>query len=93
MRVVLRTDPAALTVPREAVQTGQNGNFIYVIEEGVAKLRPVTIDRVQDKDIILADGLKGGETVVIEGALLLTNNARVEVRSPAASAAPKKSAS
>ena len=80
VRVTLRTEPEAISVPREAIQNGQAGSFVYVIADGVAKSQPVTVARVQDGDSVIADGLKGGETIVIEGALQLTNNARVEIR-------------
>lgn len=94
VRVTLRNEPDTITVPREAVQAGQSGNFVYVIEEGVAKLRPVTVGRIQDGESIITDGLKGGESIVIDGALALSNNAKVEVRGPvvpaADPAAPKK---
>ena len=89
IRVTLRVEPNTLTVPREAVQVGQTGNYVFVVEDGVAKVRSVTVARIQDTDTIITDGLKGGETVVTEGALLLSNNARVEIRN----APEKKSAS
>ena len=90
VRVTLRSEADTITVPREAVQTGQSGNYVYVIEDNVAKLRPVTVARIQDGESIIAEGLKGGESVVLDGALLLTNNARVEVRAPPDAAAPRK---
>ena len=95
VRVTLRNEPDTVTVPREAVQAGQAGNFVYVIEEGVAKLRLVSVSRIQDGESIITEGLKGGESVVLDGALALSNNARVEVRAApvdpkAAPDAPKK---
>ena len=91
VRVTLRSEADTVTVPREAVQAGQSGNFVYVIEEGTAKLRPVTVARIQDGESIITEGLKGGESVVIDGALALSNNAKVEVRAPVdAGGAPKK---
>lgn len=80
VRVVVRVDPQAITVPRSATQSGQAGNFVYVIDKGVAHVRPVKIARTQDDVDVVAEGLSGGETVVTDGALLLTDGARVEVR-------------
>jgi multidrug efflux system membrane fusion protein len=80
VRVVVRIDPQAVTIPRSAMQPGQNGNFVYVIENGVAKVRPVTLSRTQDDVDVVAEGLQGGETIVIDGALMLIDGARVEVR-------------
>ena len=81
VRVVLRTEPDAISVPREAILIGQSGNYVYVVENGVARVRPVTIGRSQDGRDIIQTGLKGGESVVIDGSLNLQNGSRVEVRS------------
>jgi RND family efflux transporter MFP subunit len=83
VRINLRTEPEALVVPREAVQTGQNGNFVFVVEGETVRVRPVVVNRTQDASIVLASGLQGGETVVTDGHLLLTNGARIVVRQPA----------
>ena len=52
------------------------------------------MSRIQDGESIIAEGLKGGESVVLDGALALSNNAKVEVRAPvdpkAAPDTPKK---
>ena len=80
VRVTLRTEEEAVSVPREAVQSGQAGAFVYVIVDGVAKLQAVSVARIQDGLSVIAEGLIGGETIVIDGALLLTNNAKVEIR-------------
>jgi multidrug efflux system membrane fusion protein len=81
VRITLRVDPDVVSIPREAVQTGQNGNYVYVIEDGVAKVRTVELGRSQEGRDIVASGLKGGEIVVTDGALALTNGARVDTRS------------
>ena len=80
VRVTLRTEPDAISVPREAVQSGQNGNFVFLIADGVAKIKTVKVARVQDGLSVIAEGLAGGEQVVIDGASQLTNNAKVDIR-------------
>ena len=80
VRVTLRTDPDVVSVPRTATQSGQAGNFVYVVENGSARIRPVKVGRFQDGRDIIIDGLKGGETVVSDGALLLIDGSRIEVR-------------
>jgi RND family efflux transporter MFP subunit len=80
VRVTLRTDPDAVTVPREAIQTGQNGSYVFVIENNVARARPVVVDRTVDDKVVIASGLQGSETVVIDGQLLLTEGARTVER-------------
>ena len=81
VRVTLRTEPDTISVPREAVQNGQNGTFVFVIEDNVARTKPVKIARTQDGEAVVAEGLTGTESVVVDGALLLVNNSKVEVRS------------
>ncbi|MDU0341448.1 efflux RND transporter periplasmic adaptor subunit [Bosea rubneri] len=76
VRVTLRVDPEAVTVPREAIQTGQNGSFVFIVEDGLARARTVVVDRTVDDRVVIASGLSGGETVVVDGQLLLTEGAR-----------------
>ncbi len=80
LRIALRTEKNVVSVPRNATQAGQVGNFVYVVENGVARMRPVTIARSHDGRDVVSEGLKGGESVVVEGALSLVNGARVEPR-------------
>jgi membrane fusion protein, multidrug efflux system len=80
VRVTVRTDPDAITIPRSATQSSQIGNFVYVVENGIAHVRPIKIARTQDDVDVVAEGLKGGETIVTDGALLLVDGAKVEVR-------------
>ncbi len=80
VRIQLRVDPNVVSVPREAVQSGQNGNYVYIVEEGTARVRPIELGRFQDNRQVILKGLNGDETVVVDGALALTNGARVETR-------------
>jgi multidrug efflux system membrane fusion protein len=101
IRLIFRTEPDVVVVPRDAVQTGQRGNFVFVSEGGVARVKPVTVSRVIDRESVIASGLQGNETVVTDGQLLLTDGMKVEQRgAPAPAAAndpkagePKKGAS
>jgi RND family efflux transporter MFP subunit len=54
----------AVVVPQTAVQTGQNGNFVYVVEDGNAAIRAVKVDRLVNDIAVIASGIKAGETVV-----------------------------
>ena len=80
IRIQLRVDPNVVSIPREAVQSGQNGNYVYIVEEGLARVRPIELGRFQDNRQVILKGLNGDETVVVDGALALTNGARVETR-------------
>jgi RND family efflux transporter MFP subunit len=70
----------AVAVPTTAVQVSQQGSFVFVVKNGVATVQPVKVARVVDRESVLESGLEGGETVVTDGQLLLTNGARVNVR-------------
>ena len=84
VRIQLRVDPNVVSVPREAVQSGQNGNYVYIVEDNVARMRPIELGRFQDNRQVILKGLNGDETIVTDGALALTNGARVETRGPEA---------
>ena len=64
VRMQLAMQDDALVVPLTAVQVGQNGNFVYVVEQGKAVARPVQVDRQVNDLAVIADGLQAGEQVV-----------------------------
>jgi multidrug efflux system membrane fusion protein len=80
VRVTLRTDSNLVTVPAEAVQVGQKGSFVYVIESNVAKVKPVKVLRTADGEAVLSEGLNGNETVVTDGQLSLRDGSRVDIK-------------
>jgi RND family efflux transporter MFP subunit len=70
----------AVTVPSAAVQVSQTGNYVYVVKDDKAELRPVTVSRQLGEVTVLEKGVSDGETVVVDGHLQLTNGVRVAVR-------------
>jgi RND family efflux transporter MFP subunit len=70
----------AVTVPSTAVQVSQTGTYVFVVKDGKANIQPVTVARVIESESVLSSGLQGGEVVVTNGQLLLTNGSKVEVR-------------
>jgi RND family efflux transporter MFP subunit len=78
--VTLRTEDAVV-VPSTAVQVSQTGNFVFLVEDGKAKVQPITVERQVGMETIVASGLKGDETVVTDGQLLLSAGTRVNPRS------------
>ena len=79
--VTLRMEPNMVAIPSEAVQVGQNGTFVFVVENNTASVVPVKISRTVDGQAVVTSGLKGGEVVVTEGQLALRNGSKVEVKS------------
>jgi multidrug efflux system membrane fusion protein len=65
-------------VPAEAVQAGQQGQFIYVVKADQAvERRNVTVGRALDRHVIIDKGIAPGETVVIDGQLRLFPGAHI----------------
>jgi membrane fusion protein, multidrug efflux system len=79
IRVTLRQDEAVV-VPSAAVQVSQQGSFVFVVKDGVAKVQRIAVGRVVGTESVIDSGLSGGETVVTNGHLLLTDGARVTIR-------------
>lgn len=83
VRVTLRltTRSKATVVPNQAVQTGQNGAFVYVVKQDqTVESRPVTTGARVDQDMVVDQGLQPGETVVTEGQLRLAPGSKVVVQ-------------
>ena len=70
----------AVVVPSNAVQVSQTGSFVFVINDNVARVQPVKVERTVGELSVIGSGLKGGETVVTDGQLLLSNGTRVNPR-------------
>ncbi len=85
VQMTLRVDDGVVTVPNEAIQSGQKGTFVFVVENNLAKIRPVTVARSVDGVALVAEGLKAGEIVVTDGQLSLRDGIRVDIKRTAGS--------
>ncbi len=84
-QVIMRQEKV-VSLPSQAIQVGQNGAYVFVVEDNVAKVRPVTVERTVDMQSVISKGLNGGETVVLDGQLSLVNGTRVAPRGAKAGA-------
>lgn len=84
-RLTVRTEEAVI-VPSVGVQRSQTGNFVFVVRDGKAQVQPVTIGRTFQGISVIDSGLEGGESIVVDGQLLLSNGTSVEPRSRKAGA-------
>jgi multidrug efflux system membrane fusion protein len=67
VRVVLTVEPEAVVVPEAAVQPGQDGSFVYLIDENSkVKVQPVKVSRQIRGDVVIAEGIKAGDRVITE---------------------------
>jgi multidrug efflux system membrane fusion protein len=73
----------ATVVPSQAVQTGQNGDFVFVVKpDETAETRPVTTSITAAGKTVIVTGVTPGETVVTDGQLRLVPGAKVSVKPP-----------
>jgi RND family efflux transporter MFP subunit len=84
-KLVIRSEDA-IVVPTVAVQRSQSGNFVFVIKDGAAKVQPVKVDRTSQGMSVISEGLAGGESVVVDGQLLLSDGSKVAPRTKKAGA-------
>ena len=84
-KLVIRTEDA-VTVPTAAVQRSQNGNYVFIVKDGNAHVQPVNISRTFQGISVVATGLSGGEDVIVDGQLLLSEGTPVAPRAPKAGA-------
>ena len=84
--LTLTVDPSALVVPSQAVQTGTQGSFVFVVKpDSTVENRRVVVARTQGSDSVITTGLQAGEQVVTDGQPRLSPGAKVEVRGAPAS--------
>jgi multidrug efflux system membrane fusion protein len=76
----LTTLPNAVVAPVAAIQTGQEGQFAYVVDRGVARMRPVVTGLRAGERVVIERGLQAGEIVVTEGQLRLADGMPVRGR-------------
>jgi multidrug efflux system membrane fusion protein len=79
VRIVLTIEPEAVVLPDAAVQPGQDGPFVYLIDENSqVKVQPVIVSRQIGNEIVIAKGVKAGDQVITEIPQSLQPGARVQ---------------
>jgi multidrug efflux system membrane fusion protein len=91
--LTLTVDPDAIVVPSQAVQTGPQGQYVFVVKpDSTVETRRVVVKRTQGSDSVIASGLKPADPVVIDGQPRLQQGTKVEVktatRAPSPTGAP-----
>jgi len=80
--LVLSTQKNVVVVPTKAIQTGQQGEYVYVVRtDSTAESRPVRTAGAYQNLTLISDGLKTGEQVIVNGQLRVAPNAKVVVQS------------
>ena len=80
VRLILDIAKAAVVIPSQAVQVGQIGTFVFVVkEDNTAAIRPIRPGQRQGSEVVVEDGVQGGEIVVLTGQLLLSPGVPVKI--------------
>jgi multidrug efflux system membrane fusion protein len=84
--LTLGEQQGALVAPAEAVQHGQNGEYVFVVKaDHTVESRPVTVSRSDQHEAVIEKGLQAGETVVTDGQLRLQQGSKVQIKGEAGS--------
>lgn len=80
VQLVLGIERKATVVPAKAVQTGQQGQYVYVVRpDGTAVIQAVVAPRTYQQLVVVQSGLKPGEHVIVEGQIQVVPNSKVNV--------------
>ncbi|MBS0657875.1 MAG: efflux RND transporter periplasmic adaptor subunit [Verrucomicrobia bacterium] len=84
-RLRLQVRPNAVVVPASVVQRGPQGAFAYVVKaDKSAEQRPIKVAQIEGGEALIEEGLRPGETVVVDGQYKLQPGSKTEVVSPGA---------
>lgn len=82
--MTLTVQPDQIVIPSQAVQTGQQGQYVYVVRpDSTVESRPVTVGRRIGGGTVIEKGVTSGEKVVTDGHLRLVSGTRVQVKNAA----------
>jgi len=91
--LTLTEEPNVIVVPSQAVQTGQEGQYVFVVKPDLTvESRPVVAGRTVNSETVVQKGLQADERVVTDGQLRLYPGAKVEIKTPDAAPVTKKKA-
>jgi multidrug efflux system membrane fusion protein len=80
VKLVIGVTPNAVVVPSQAVQTGQSGQYVYLVKaDDTVELRTVVQGESQNGEIIIKEGIFPGEKVVTDGHLRLAPGVKVKI--------------
>lgn len=80
--MTLTTQPDAIVVPSQAIQTGQTGQYVFVVKSDLTvEFRPVVLSRTINNESVIEKGLNPDEKVVTDGQLRLVPGSKVDINS------------
>jgi multidrug efflux system membrane fusion protein len=82
--LTLTSQPDAIVVPSQSIQTGQKGQYVFIIKNDLTvEDRPIIVGRTLNSETVIEKGLQSGEKVVTDGQLRLVPGAKVEIKNKA----------
>ena len=83
VRIILKIEAEAVVVPEAAVQPGQDGSFVYLIDPASkVVVQPVKVSRQIGNEVVIATGIKPGDQVITEIPQALESGATVRLAGP-----------
>ena len=89
VRLTLSSLSNVVVVPTQAVQTGQQGQYVFVVTGDTAEMRPVKTSTAYEGSTVIEQGVKPGETVVIDGHMRVIPGGKVAVKQESGKGEPK----
>jgi len=88
--LTLTTEPNAIVVPSQTIQTGQQGQYVFIVDPDLTvESRSVVVGRTTDGETVIVKGLTPDEKVVTDGQLRLYPGAKVEIKNSNSAPSPK----
>jgi len=77
--VVVASAVNSIVIPKEIIVSKQKGNYVFVVEKGIAYEREIQIGLENPKQVQVVSGLKSGENIVVKGFETLRNESKIKV--------------
>jgi RND family efflux transporter MFP subunit len=78
VRITTSNNPNAIVTERKNVLKEQDNYFVYVVKEGIAEKRQVSLGKQQGLEVEITTGLNPGDELVVEGQMLLENGSKIK---------------
>lgn len=79
--LTLTTQPSAVVIPSQAIQVGQEGQYVFVVKSDfTVEYRPVVLGNCFNQETVIAKGLQPGEKVVTDGQFQIAHGSKVEIK-------------
>ena len=77
----LKTQANAVVIPSQAIQNGQQGQFVYVIkDDNTVEARTITASAAEPGEMVVQTGLAAGERIVTDGQMRLIPGSKVQIK-------------